>query len=216
MVRISNRMADWDNLEKKAELVFAPRVDMCLDFANTLVYRGSAPTETLHTFGDLVKWGEEARVIPPLFAQQLHGWTGRHPRRVTEIFARAIALRELIYRIFRARASGANVDDADLEDLNRELRDSPSRMSIRSASEGFGWELEESKPSVNLILAAVLWSAGDLLAGPQLSKLRECSNEKCLWLFLDDSKNGTRRWCSMSACGNRAKAHRHYLRQKNV
>jgi predicted RNA-binding Zn ribbon-like protein len=44
--------------------------------------------------------------------------------------------------------------------------------------------------------------------------VRECANDKCLWLFLDDSKNGTRRWCSMSACGNRAKAHRHYARLK--
>jgi predicted RNA-binding Zn ribbon-like protein len=47
-----------------------------------------------------------------------------------------------------------------------------------------------------------------------LARVRHCANERCLWLFLDDSKSGTRRWCSMSACGNRAKAHRHYARQK--
>ena len=64
------------------------------------------------------------------------------------------------------------------------------------------------------LLAPALWSAGDLLTGPQLARVRECANDKCLWLFLDESKNGTRRWCSMSACGNRAKAHRHYLRSK--
>jgi predicted RNA-binding Zn ribbon-like protein len=209
-------MADWNNSGGDAELVFAPRLDMCLDFANTLAYRGSVPTESLHIFADLLKWCDDTKVIPTLFAQHLRGWSGKHPRRVSEIFARAIALRELIYRLFHALASGASVDDAHLEDLNRALRDAPSRMSIRSGSARFGWEVEESKPSANLILAAVLWSAGDLLAGPQLSRLRECSNEECLWLFLDDSKNGTRRWCSMSACGNRAKAHRHYLRQKGA
>jgi predicted RNA-binding Zn ribbon-like protein len=52
------------------------------------------------------------------------------------------------------------------------------------------------------------------LVGPDSERVRECANNRCLWLFLDDSKNGTRRWCSMQACGNRAKAYRHYLRQK--
>jgi predicted RNA-binding Zn ribbon-like protein len=135
---------------------------------------------------------------------------------VAEIFSSAIAFRELIYRIFHALASRASVNEADLEDLNRALRDAPPRAAIRSEGDGFGWEIEESKPSACSILAPVLWSAGDLLVGPQLAKLRECSNAKCLWLFLDDSKNGTRRWCSMQSCGNRAKAHRHYLRQKGA
>jgi predicted RNA-binding Zn ribbon-like protein len=65
------------------------------------------------------------------------------------------------------------------------------------------------------MLAPVLWSAGDLLVGTRHARLRHCANERCLWLFVDESKGGTRRWCSMSACGNRAKAHRHYLKQKS-
>ena len=50
--------------------------------------------------------------------------------------------------------------------------------------------------------------------GERLDRVRRCANDVCLWLFLDDSKSGNRRWCSMSACGNRAKAHRHYARKK--
>jgi len=64
------------------------------------------------------------------------------------------------------------------------------------------------------LLAPTLWSAADLLVGPQLQRVRQCANPACGWLFLDNSKSGNRRWCSMSACGNRAKAHRHYQRQK--
>jgi predicted RNA-binding Zn ribbon-like protein len=64
------------------------------------------------------------------------------------------------------------------------------------------------------LLAPALWSAADILVGLESARLRECANDRCLWLFFDDSKNGTRRWCSMQSCGNRAKAHRHYLRQK--
>ena len=54
-----------------------------------------------------------------------------------------------------------------------------------------------------------------MLVGNQLDRVRQCANPDCGWLFLDNSKSGNRRWCSMSACGNRAKAHRHYLRKKN-
>ena len=64
------------------------------------------------------------------------------------------------------------------------------------------------------LLSPVLWSAADILVSADLKRLRQCANKRCLWLFFDDSKNRTRRWCSMQACGNRAKAQRHYLRQK--
>ena len=45
-------------------------------------------------------------------------------------------------------------------------------------------------------------------------KVRRCANPECGWLFLDDSRAGKRRWCSMLACGNRAKARRHYHRSR--
>ena len=58
-------------------------------------------------------------------------------------------------------------------------------------------------------------SAGDLLLGPKLARVRQCANPACRFLFLDDSKAGNRRWCSMAACGNRMKARRHYQRTRN-
>ena len=194
--------------------VVAPRSAMCLDFANTVAWRGSAPAESLHGFSDLVKWCSEVGSIAASVAHQIRKWPDKHPKRATEIFTEALALREAIYRVFHSVALGAKPDEADLDILNRALRDAPRRATVQRMGEGFGWQLAESKPSASSLLAPVIWSAGDLLVGPQLARLRECSNGKCLWLFLDDSKNGTRRWCSMQACGNRAKAHRHYLRQK--
>ena len=58
------------------------------------------------------------------------------------------------------------------------------------------------------------FNAGDLLAGPRLDRVRCCANPECGWLFLDDSRAGKRRWCSMQSCGNRAKARRHYHRSR--
>jgi len=203
-------------MKSDEDFVLTSRVEMCVDFANTLAYRGSSPIESLHTFADLLKWCGDADVIPPRLVYQLRGWSEKHPKRAADVFSEAIALREMIYRVFHAVASGANPDDVDLELLNRALRDAPLRIAVQRSAERFGWQVEESKTSASSLVAPVLWSAGDLLVGAQLAKLRECSNDKCLWLFLDDSKNGTRRWCSMQACGNRAKAHRHYLRQKRA
>jgi predicted RNA-binding Zn ribbon-like protein len=209
-------MASSNHAKNGGEIILAPQASMCLDFANTLAYRGSAPIESLHNFADLLKWCADTRVTPPTLVQQLRGWPDKHPKRVADILSDAIEFREMIYRIFRAVASSADPDELDLDVLNRALREAPSRTTIQHGATGFGWQVEESKTSATSLLTPVLWSAGDLLVGPQLTKLRECSNAKCLWLFLDDSKNGTRRWCSMQACGNRAKAHRHYLRQKSA
>src|ERR1700735_2051557 len=50
---------------------------------------------------------------------------------------------------------------------------------------------------------------------PQIVGLDSLMSDRCGWLFIDDSKNASRRWCSMQSCGNRAKALRHYLRSKN-
>ena len=66
------------------------------------------------------------------------------------------------------------------------------------------------------LLAPVLWSAGDLLASGKLDKIRRCANPECLYLFLDESRAGKRRWCTMSSCGNRAKARRHYHKAKQA
>ena len=88
------------------------------------------------------------------------------------------------------------------------------RRAIAPTEAGFGWRVGSAAPAVLQLLTPVLWSAGDLLVGKRLAKVRHCANPDCEWLFIDDSKSGNRRWCSMSACGNRAKAHRHYARKK--
>ena len=126
-------------------------------------------------------------------------------------FSDAIGLRETIFAALpRPRPGGAPAED-DLAALNAALAQAPARQRVRPG----GWDIGAPEPSVGTLLAPALWSAADLLVGHQLARVRQCANPACGWLFLDNSKSGNRRWCSMSACGNRAKAHRHYLRQKD-
>jgi predicted RNA-binding Zn ribbon-like protein len=113
-----------------------------------------------------------------------------------------------------ARSSTACSPD-DLAALNRALAIAPPRRHLERTAGGFAWRIEGRSPALGALLAPILWSAADLLAGPRRPRVRTCANPQCRWLFLDDSKAGTRRWCSMASCGNRAKAHRHYARLRN-
>ena len=181
---------------------------LCLDFANTRAWRGRAdPAEKLQTREDLLAWaGNEASADPDLVRACAEACP---PKQALQT---AIDVRETIYRLFAALAESSGLPQADhIAELNRWIAAAPPRKQL--TDDGRRWRFEAS-PSVLALLAPVLWSAADLLTSGRLSRVRACANPQCRWLFLDDSKAGTRRWCSMSACGNRAKAHRHYQRRK--
>jgi predicted RNA-binding Zn ribbon-like protein len=80
--------------------------------------------------------------------------------------------------------------------------------------DGFVWDWYEVDGVLELPIWIVARSAADLLVSSELERVRECAGEKCDWLFLDASRNQSRRWCDMAACGNRAKAQRNYARRR--
>jgi len=187
----------------------APADDLCLTFANTRYWRGRAdPVETLQAPADLLHWLRESGGWPADAASASGEIGGHH---LTE----AVALRETMFRIFAASARGGPVAGPDIIVLNRALAEAPRRDTVAVDGAMRRWDISFSERlSVSTLLAPVLWSAGDLLLGRRATRVRQCANPECGWLFLDDSKSGNRRWCSMSSCGNRAKAHRHYTRHK--
>jgi predicted RNA-binding Zn ribbon-like protein len=187
-----------------------PPEDLCLTFANTRYWRGRAtPTETLRTHEDLLRWcAGHTGVVWAALARAAATW------QPAAALARALALREALYRVFTEAAAGAAPAPADLDAINAALAIAPTRAHLARPAEGWRWAFPGGGDPFGLLLAPVLWSAGDLLAGRRLARVRRCANESCLFLFLDDSKGATRRWCAMSACGNRAKAHRHYARAR--
>ncbi len=196
-------------------LVQTARAELCLDFANTLYWRGSTPpSETLNSLEDLLAWCTSAKVQDGLALDRISRWWRAHPRQGAQAFAEAIGLREVIYRLFSATAMSGEPEPDDLGRLNGALAAVPERINLKRRGDGYAWQFHQPAPSVASLLAPVLWSTGDLLTGPQLRRVRQCANDKCVWLFLDLSESGNRRWCSMSMCGNRAKAHRHYLKTR--
>ena len=103
--------------------------------------------------------------------------------------------------------------------LSQALSEAPTRRQLAHSGTGYAWQIELGRLDgaglpIPVLLAPVVWSAADLMVGSGRRRIRQCANSECLWLFIDGSKNGTRRWCDMASCGNRAKARRHYLKTK--
>lgn len=188
---------------------------LCLDFANTAGWHASQqPTEHLATYSDLVTWATLAGLLDGSQAERLRAEAGRYPEEAAIILERAISLREALYRLFAGLAAGRQPAEADIAILNQELHAAPARLQVRSAATGFQVDRLLLRPGLDGLLVPIAWSAGRLLGSEQLPWVKQCEGERCGWLFLDTTRNHSRRWCLMSDCGSRAKAKRYYHRHK--
>jgi len=139
-----------------------------------------------------------------------------HPRAARAALRRAVAYREALYRVFAAALAGRAVAEDDLALVNAVLREATGHHVLLPGE--FGGVRDGWLPGNGL--DALLWpvaiDAWDLLTEPVLDRVRECPGDggACGWLFLDTSRSGTRRWCDMRTCGNRAKARGHYARRQ--
>ncbi len=187
---------------------------LCLDFANTVGSHASeTPGDYFGDYADLVAWARQAGILVDAEEQRLIREAAARPADAQATLRHSVNLRETIYRIFSAIAGSRSPDDADLEALNQKLAEALSHLQITRTTDGFAWTWNHSADQLDWLLWPVLRSAAELLASDQLDKVRTCGNPRCGWLFLDTSRNHSRRWCDMRDCGNRAKAHRHYERK---
>lgn len=186
---------------------------LCLDFVNTLGDRPRGAEERLKGPADLVAWAGQAGIVSRREAGDLSVWIERHPRRAARAFADAIELRECLYRVFSAGTSGDHAAPADLALLNDLVGPSLAHLRLAATEHGYDWGWTGGDPSLDRLLWPVVRSAADLLVSPEGRQVRECASDVCSWLFVDRSRTGRRRWCSMRTCGNRAKARRFYERR---
>ncbi len=193
----------------------APR--FCLDFANSLEGRlTDHPRESLTHYAALVTWSQQAGILANDTAQSLTREAARRPAAAAVVFERGSALREAVYRIFSAVAHQRSPQTAALDLLNAVLGEALAALRIIPTPEGFTWGWTSDKRRLDRLLWPIAQSAADLLTSGELRAVRECAAPTCGWLFLDTSRNHSRRWCDMKACGNRAKARRHYERKKKA
>jgi predicted RNA-binding Zn ribbon-like protein len=114
----------------------------------------------------------------------------------------------MLYRLFAAVAAGTRPRPEDLEVLNDHVPAAFARAHLAAANHRFVLKADAAADDLASPLAPVIQSAIELLTSPDVDRLRSCAADTCEWLFLDTTKNRTRRWCDMKVCGNRAKVRR--------
>jgi predicted RNA-binding Zn ribbon-like protein len=184
---------------------------LCLDFANT-VRRRPAPDreEQLREAADLGAWAVQAGILGRAEARRLLERARRVPAERDVQEARAV--REAIYAVFSAVAAGRRPAPGALWAVGGAAARTVGRGRLAPAAGRFKWYWDGRPDTLDRIPWAVCLSAVELLTSGDLSRVRECAGDTCGRLFLDMSRNRTRRWCDMRTCGNRAKARRHYER----
>lgn len=187
---------------------------LCLDFVNTLGDRPRAAEEHLQGWRDLVSWGLQAGVISGRDASRLRAACEDRPVAADRAFARALALREHLYRIFSSLAAGRSPGSEDFAALNAALAEAMAHSRIDVRDGGFVWAWAGNGSHLARILWPVLQSSANLLTSSEVPDVRECASDVCSWLFVDRSRTHRRRWCSMKTCGNRDKVRRFYERQQ--
>jgi predicted RNA-binding Zn ribbon-like protein len=192
---------------------------LALDFANT-VDDPDGPNHHDHagTYPDLVAWSAGIGVLQPDQAEALLAAAEEHPRARSAALKRAHQLRRILIDIFTEIAAINSGQSEDTEPASSarwiELRpfvtDAVAYSELASGDSAYQLTWPEAER-----LDAMLWpvavAASELLTSPQLSRLKKCAG--CPWLFLDQSKNLSRRWCTMEDCGTHEKILRYVARR---
>ena len=189
---------------------------LCLDFANTVSNRNLPlkRCDDLAQYSDLLAFATQSRYFPLERARELLAISRIEPGLTTRAMEDTRNLREAIYRTFSGYVGHRRATVEDLTLIRDVVIESWKHQRLAAAGRRYLWLTKQEK---GVKLESVLWpiasSAAELLTSDRLKNVRMCEAKTCAWLFLDDSRNHSRRWCDMKVCGNREKARRHYRRE---
>jgi len=187
----------------------------CLDFVNTAHWRGGrVETEQLMDRRALLSWARTAKVLEPFEANSFPylDLTRQQDGSVDPLLDAALVLRDSIHALFSCHADGRSPKADDLSALNTVLSWGPDQKHLVVSGGTVVWDAAMVGTSDQRLLFRIARSAADLLTGDRMDRVKQCASEECGWLFLDESRAGNRRWCSMETCGNRHKVRQHYRR----
>jgi predicted RNA-binding Zn ribbon-like protein len=189
--------------------------ELCLDFANTVSWRGTERAhDWLHKYANFAAWGELVGIISEDERIALLEAAEQHADEAHQVLQKAIQLREVINTIFSDIKQNKPIPQPELAILNAYLPEALIRLRIGVDGNQAGWVWSQDDIQLDRILWPVVWSAANLLMSDRITKLRTC--EACEWLYLDTTKNHSRRWCTMEDCGNRAKVRRFRQRAQSA
>jgi predicted RNA-binding Zn ribbon-like protein len=185
-----------------------------LDLVNTLDwrFREAGPEELIPTYDDLVRFTEQCGLLSSAQARRLIRTTSTN--KGAHVVAEAQRMRETAARIFYAVIDGNDPPTEAIGDIERRYREAETHRHLGWSESHLVWEFSGSVPAPEFPLLMLAMKVVELLSSEDMSMIRACGNAECLWVFLDTSKNHTRRWCDMKICGNRMKARRFKAQQR--
>jgi predicted RNA-binding Zn ribbon-like protein len=185
---------------------------LCLDFVNTTGARSSAaPRERLTCYGDLLTWGQRAGIVEVNTARRLRRAATTRERDAANALRQAHNVREDMYDLLSASVDGRRPTTGAVARVSAQWR--AARRNQELVLDRGGFKVRTVKKDMDLadLISPIVAAAVDLLTSDRLAQMKRCA--ECDWLFLDTSKNKTRRWCK-STCGNRARSRERYDRQR--
>ena len=189
--------------------------DLSLAFLDTLNWRGrDDPEESLLSCEDLFTWAREAGLIDASQARALGSLARANPQQAQAALAEAIGHREGLFRLFTALIAGIEPPAGDLRHFNQALSEAVSNRQIQFEETGPRWAWRESAFPLLDPLRPVLLAAAHLMVSDERSRIRACVNDECGFLFVDRSRNQSRKWCSSESCGNRLRVRQFYSRAR--
>jgi predicted RNA-binding Zn ribbon-like protein len=161
--------------------------------------------DDLSDYEGLVAWSVRRAIVSSEEADALLRQARRRPAQAAAALEDARSLRSLIYHLFSTVGRGDPSDPDRLDDLTAWVHRFLPARRLRPGESGatWGWRLDPYR--LDHLLGPVTHSAAELLTSQEVKRLRLCEGDGCGWLFVDASRNRSRRWCDMSDCGNRAK-----------
>lgn len=192
-----------------------------LDFVNTVngMRGGNDPRDRILAYPDLVYWAEQIGLIESRQAADLYERAELEPGRAANAHAEAIRRREALHDVVLAAVDERPPPEAALETVNRWVAEAMAKRRLRMTAPGKFEASLEDDGDLLAFLRPVALDAAELLEDEVSQGLVGVCEERlvgrCAWLFLDTSRNHSRRFCNMGECGNRAKQRRHYRRRKH-
>jgi len=188
---------------------------LCLDFANLVSWRGKPdPTDSLPEPSAWLKWIRDRKLVSESALAELDRRAGLWPGEVQGAHKRAIEFREALYNLlsdFCRDKAPQGQDEAAVQEV---LESALEELRLDTSSKPWQWQLEATGVDWDAALQPIALSAAQLLTSAWADRLHVCERDECQWLFLDLTKNHSRKWCSMDTCGNVIKARRNYAKRK--
>lgn len=189
---------------------------MALDFVNTLDERQGEPKELLTDYKRLLEWSEQAGALDAKTCARLGKAAASEPRKAKEALKRAREVREIMFSIL-AKLTHGDLAGRDLDPLNSWIGRTGARTRLSVIDGAVIRSYSDETTDFEAMLWPVVDSVAALLTDSDLrARIKLCEGERCAWAFVDMSRQGNKRWCDMSVCGNRAKAKRHRRRKSDA